>query len=210
MASVAEFIHQIIRCECPELNPNDLIRSILSHLSGSTIYPCLDKVCGFARAEVGEWALISVADDVEERAEQLYLLLDAIQSRIFASHPEYPEEFLDTGWDKFNTAFEDYQSFAGTQIEDHYATTAQFEKFNTTCQEFVAQLAVAREALVKLLRMHKMSVFITFMLARERQLQDDTMSDDTSAEFAMAVVSLPSRPLEMIADAVAAIGRAEV
>jgi actin-related protein len=55
-------------------------------------------------------------------------------------------------------------------------------------------------------------VLITVMLARERGVAttDAAASDDARTPLAASLASLPSRPLEMIAEAIAAIGSAEV
>jgi 3-dehydroquinate dehydratase len=188
---VANLIRQI-HCEYPDQDLCDFITAIFQHLN-------LDKVLQFARAVLTSYAPDSVDLEVEERARSLDQLLDATRDRIVASLPEYSEATLDAAWDEFVTAFDEYQSFASNQI-DYYYTPATYNQFLTYCQEFLAQLAVSRQAVVKLVHMHKVNVFMTVMLARERQMQVDT------TEFAMALASLPSRPLEMIANAMTAIG----
>jgi hypothetical protein len=196
--SVDNLIRQI-HGEYPEPDLPESITAIFHHLSASTIYHNLDKVIQFARAVLTSYAPDSVDLEVEDMAQRLDQLLDAIRDSIVASLPEYSEATMGAAWDEFVSAFEEFQSFASNQI-DAYDTTATCNEFLTYCQEFLAQLAVSREAVVKLLHMHKVNVFMTVMLARERQMQVDT------TEFAMALASLPSRPLEMIANAMTAIG----
>ena len=57
--------------------------------------------------------------------------------------------------------------------------------------------------------MQRLEVLIAVMLARERRILADAATDGCTA-LAAALASLPSRPLEMIADAVAALGCADV
>ncbi len=57
--------------------------------------------------------------------------------------------------------------------------------------------------------MQRLEVLIAVMLARERHILADAATDGCTA-LAAALASLPSRPLEMIADAVAALGCADV
>jgi hypothetical protein len=196
--SVDNLVWQI-RCQAPDENIDDSIRAVFDHLSASTLYTALDKVLQSARAVLTSYAPDSVDLEVEEKAQRLDPLLDATRDRIVARLLEYSEATEGAAWDEFVTAFDEYQSFASNQI-DYYYTTATRNEFLTYCQEFLAQLAVSRQAVVKLVHMHKVNVFMTVMLARERQMQVDT------AEFAMALALLPSRPLEMIANAMTAIG----
>ncbi len=51
--------------------------------------------------------------------------------------------------------------------------------------------------------MQRLEVVIAVMLARERRRLADTAADGCT-ELAVALAALPSRPLEMVADAVAA------
>ncbi len=52
--------------------------------------------------------------------------------------------------------------------------------------------------------MQRLEVVIAVMLARERRWPADTATDGCT-EFAAALAALPSRPLEMVADAVVAL-----
>jgi hypothetical protein len=54
-------------------------------------------------------------------------------------------------------------------------------------------------------RVQRLEVLIAIMLARERRDPADAMADGCTA-LAAALATLPSRPLEMIAEAVAALG----
>ncbi len=53
--------------------------------------------------------------------------------------------------------------------------------------------------------MQRLEVLIAVMLARERHATADAAADGCT-ELAAALAKLPSRPLEMIAEAVAALG----
>ncbi len=53
--------------------------------------------------------------------------------------------------------------------------------------------------------MQRLEVLIAVMLARERRAPADDTAD-SCFELAAALATLPSRPLEMIAEAVAALG----
>ena len=53
--------------------------------------------------------------------------------------------------------------------------------------------------------MQRLEVIIAVMLARERRAPADAAADGCT-ELAAALATLPSRPLEMIAEAVAALG----
>ncbi len=57
--------------------------------------------------------------------------------------------------------------------------------------------------------MQRLEVLVAVMLARERRAPADTAADGCT-ELAAALTALPSRPLEMIAEAAAALGFAEV
>ena len=57
--------------------------------------------------------------------------------------------------------------------------------------------------------MQRLEVLIAVMLARERRAKADAVAGGCTA-LAAALVMLPSRPLEMVADAVAALGCADV
>ncbi len=52
--------------------------------------------------------------------------------------------------------------------------------------------------------MQRLEVLVAVMLARERRLPADTTADGCS-KLAAALAALPSRPLEMVAEAVAAL-----
>jgi hypothetical protein len=54
----------------------------------------------------------------------------------------------------------------------------------------------------------RLEVLIAVMLARERRARADAAADGCT-ELAAALATLPSRPLEMIAEAVAALGCAD-
>jgi len=54
----------------------------------------------------------------------------------------------------------------------------------------------------------RLEVLIAVMLARERHATADAAADGCT-ELAAALATLPSRPLEMIAEAVAALGCAD-
>ncbi len=56
--------------------------------------------------------------------------------------------------------------------------------------------------------MQRLELLIAVMLARERHDPSDAAADGCTA-LAAALATLPSRPLEMIAEAVAALGCAE-
>ena len=56
--------------------------------------------------------------------------------------------------------------------------------------------------------MQRLEVLVAVMLARERRAPADAAADGCS-ELATALATLPSRPLEMIADAVAGLGCAD-
>ena len=56
--------------------------------------------------------------------------------------------------------------------------------------------------------LQRISVFIAVMLARERHLHADTAADGCT-ELAAALAALPSRPLELVADAVVALDCAD-
>ena len=53
--------------------------------------------------------------------------------------------------------------------------------------------------------MQRLEVLVAVMLARERRWHADTAADGCTA-LAAALAALPSRPLEMVAEAVAALG----
>jgi c-di-GMP-related signal transduction protein len=149
-ARVQDLLGQIL-FEAPDENIDDSIAAIFHHLSGSAIYRGLDKVIQFSRAVLTSYAPDSVVLEVEEMAQRLDQLLDPPRE---ASIPEYSEARADAAWDELATAFEEYQSFTSNQI-DAYDTTATRNEFGTHCQEFLAQLAVSREAFVKLVHRHK-------------------------------------------------------
>jgi hypothetical protein len=54
----------------------------------------------------------------------------------------------------------------------------------------------------------RLEVLVAVMLARERRAPADDAADGCT-ELAVALATLPSRPLEMIAEAVAALGCAD-
>jgi hypothetical protein len=54
----------------------------------------------------------------------------------------------------------------------------------------------------------RLEVLVAVMLARERRAPADAAADGCTA-LATALATLPSRPLEMVADAVAALGCAD-
>ncbi len=58
-------------------------------------------------------------------------------------------------------------------------------------------------------RVQRLEVLVAVMLARERRAPADDAADGCT-ELAAALATLPSRPLEMIAEAVAALGCADV
>jgi hypothetical protein len=57
-------------------------------------------------------------------------------------------------------------------------------------------------------RVQRLEVLVAVMLARERRAPADAAADGCT-ELAAALATLPSRPLEMIADAVVALGCAD-
>ncbi len=57
-------------------------------------------------------------------------------------------------------------------------------------------------------RVQRLEVLVAVMLARERRAPADEAAD-CCTELAVALATLPSRPLEMIAEAVAALGCAD-
>ena len=57
-------------------------------------------------------------------------------------------------------------------------------------------------------RVQRLEVLVAVMLARERRAPADDAADGCT-ELAAALATLPSRPLEMIAEAVAALGCAD-
>jgi hypothetical protein len=57
--------------------------------------------------------------------------------------------------------------------------------------------------------LQRLEVFIAVMLARERRSHADTAAADGCTELAAALAALPSRPLELVADAVVALDRAD-
>ena len=57
-------------------------------------------------------------------------------------------------------------------------------------------------------RVQRLEVVVAVMLARERRAPADDAADGCT-ELAAALATLPSRPLEMIAEAVAALGCAD-
>ncbi len=56
--------------------------------------------------------------------------------------------------------------------------------------------------------MQRLEVLVALMLARERRWPADTAADGCT-KLAAALAALPSRPLEMVADAVVALGCAD-
>ena len=56
--------------------------------------------------------------------------------------------------------------------------------------------------------MQRLEVLVAVMLARERRAPENDAADGCT-ELAAALATLPSRPLEMIAEAVAAMGCAD-
>ena len=56
--------------------------------------------------------------------------------------------------------------------------------------------------------MQRLEVLVAVMLARERRWHADTAADGCTA-LAAALPTLPSRPLQMVADAMAALGCAD-
>jgi hypothetical protein len=67
-----------------------------------------------------------------------------------------------------------------------------------------------RKAVIDIIgaRVQRLEVLVAVMLARERRAPADDAADGCT-ELAVALATLPSRPLEMIAEAVAALGRAD-
>ncbi len=65
------------------------------------------------------------------------------------------------------------------------------------------------EAMIDIIgaRVQRLEVLLAVMLARERRAPNDAA--DGCTELAAALATLPSRPLEMIAEAVAALGCAD-
>ena len=57
-------------------------------------------------------------------------------------------------------------------------------------------------------RVQRLEVLVAVMLARERRAPADAAADGCT-ELAAALATLPSRPLEMVAEAVAALGCAD-
>jgi hypothetical protein len=55
----------------------------------------------------------------------------------------------------------------------------------------------------------RLNVLVAVMLARERRAQTDPAFDGCTP-LAVALAALPSRPLEMVAEATAALGWADV
>jgi hypothetical protein len=150
-ARVEDLLGQISP-EDPDENIDDCITAIFHHLSGSTFNRCLDKVTQFSLAVLPYApAPDCVVLQVEEMARRLERLLDPPRE---ASIPEYSEATADAAWDEFVTAFEEYRSFTRNVI-DVYGSTATCNEFDTYCQEFLAQLAVSREAVVKLVHRRK-------------------------------------------------------
>ena len=68
----------------------------------------------------------------------------------------------------------------------------------------------AAEAVIDIIgaRVQRLEVLVAVMLARERRARADDAADGCT-ELAAALATLPSRPLEMIAEAVAALGCAD-
>ena len=56
--------------------------------------------------------------------------------------------------------------------------------------------------------MQRLEVLVAVMLAHERRAREDGAADGCT-ELAAALATLPSRPLEMIAEALAALGCAD-
>ncbi len=56
--------------------------------------------------------------------------------------------------------------------------------------------------------MQRLEVLVAVMLARERRTPADATADGCT-KLAAALATLPSRPLEMVAEAVAALGCAD-
>ncbi len=69
----------------------------------------------------------------------------------------------------------------------------------------------ATEAVIDIIgaRVQRLEVLVAVMLARERRWPADTVADGCT-ELAAALATLPSGLLEMVADAVAALGCADV
>ena len=65
----------------------------------------------------------------------------------------------------------------------------------------------AKEAVIGA-RVQRLEVLVAVMLARERRATADAAADGCT-ELAAALATLPSRPLEMVAEAVAALGCAD-
>jgi hypothetical protein len=57
--------------------------------------------------------------------------------------------------------------------------------------------------------MQRLNVLVAVMLARERRAPTDSAADGCTP-LAEALAALPSRPLEMVAEATAALGCADV
>ena len=76
-----------------------------------------------------------------------------------------------------------------------------------------ASATVATKAIVLLILRHvgvqRLKVLVSVMLARERRALADS-EDGGCTELAAALATLPSGLLEMVADAVAALGHADV
>jgi hypothetical protein len=94
--------------------------------------------------------LTQAEEDAKEDAKELYESFDTLQKRIIESLPECSKDFVDNEFNEFANAFEYYQESTGRSIDSFHSDV---DGFDTVCTEFVTQLAIARDAVVKLLAM---------------------------------------------------------
>jgi hypothetical protein len=180
------------------------IKYIFDLLSEGAHHHNLSSVIGIVRSIVDmypescEW--LTPTDEI---AKELTESFDTLQYRIIESLPECSKDFVDNEFNEFADAFEYYQECTGIIINEF--SCSDVDGFNTVCTEFVTQLAIARDAVVKLLAVRNLDLFITVMLARERHMQL-TQEDGACTRFATEVAMLPSVRFEMIAGAIISNG----
>jgi hypothetical protein len=203
---VDAFLTQITS-ECIKKNLNDYISRIFESNNSDSIHPCLHDVLQVAMASTFN-APRTVKDRIEQFDLQFQQLLAAVQEKLIVSPPLCKQEDTTTAWTGFDCTFDDFQSSSLVEIR-FYETNLREEEFERACDKFVAQLAIARAAIDKLLVREKLNLFLTAMLAREGHMQltrENAADDAMYTEFAGAVASLPSCPLNMIGEAMISNG----
>jgi hypothetical protein len=93
-------------------------------------------------------------------------------------------------------------------IESSPRTSRHADRPGCMCTPDPAQAQGRSRGRYRGARVQRLEVLVAVMLARERRAPEDDAADGCT-ELAAALATLPSRPLEMIAEAVAALGCAD-